>query len=55
MTVENFNFGPNTCHKGKGDGISNRERKQVTTVEVSGKGAEKVVSAVKPGKGKDGR
>ena len=32
MTVENFDFKPNTCHKGKGDGVGNRRgRKQIMT------------------------
>ena len=32
MTVENFDFRPNICHKGKGNGVRNRGGKQVTTV-----------------------
>ena len=37
--MENFNFGHNTFHKGKKDGVDNRgERKQVMTVGVDSKG-----------------
>jgi len=30
--MENFDFGPNTCHKGKGDGVNNRVRKKQVTI-----------------------
>ena len=39
MIVENFDFGPNTCHEGKEDDVGNRGRgKQVTTVRFDNKG-----------------
>jgi len=38
VTMENFDFGTNICHKGKGDGVGNRRgRKQVTIVGVVNK------------------
>ena len=55
MTVENFDFGPNTCHKKKEDGVSNKGgRKQVAMVGVDSKGAGEggVDSRVGEGKGK---
>jgi len=38
MIVKNFDFGANTFHKGKRDGVSNRGgKKQVTTVGIGNK------------------
>jgi len=52
--LRSFDFRPNTCHKGKGNGVGNRgEGKQVTTVGVSNKGDSEsgVDSRAKEGKG----
>ena len=47
MTLENLDFGPNTYHKEKGDGVDNRGgRKQIMTVGSAAKVAEKVMSTV---------
>jgi len=48
ITLENFDFGPNICHKGKNDGVENRGGRKRSAI----KEAEKMVSAVESGKGK---
>jgi len=54
--VKNFDFGPNICHKGKGDGIDNRGgKKQVKTVGVGNKESGEGDVGSRAGKGKGGR